>query len=70
VVAHTFNSSTWEVEAGRQISEFKASQDYTEKPCLKNKQTNKQKSNKQQQKRSFLSHVPLTLARYQKKLTL
>jgi hypothetical protein len=25
LVAHTFNPSTWEAEAGRQISEFKAS---------------------------------------------
>jgi hypothetical protein len=52
VVAHTFNPSTWEAEAGRfrssrpawSKSEFQDSQDYTEKPCLekpKNKQTNK-----------------------------
>jgi hypothetical protein len=50
VVAHAFNPSTWEAEAGR--FEFKASLVYkvssgtaraTEKPCLKNKQTNKQK---------------------------
>jgi hypothetical protein len=55
VVAHAFNPSTWEVEAGRFLSlrppglqrEFQDSQDYTEKPCLEktNKQTNKQTPN-------------------------
>jgi hypothetical protein len=56
VVAHTFNPSTWEAEAGGFLSfqgqpglqsEFQDSQGYTEKPCLgkpKNKQ-NKQKKN-------------------------
>jgi hypothetical protein len=56
VVAHAFNPSTREAEAGRFLSlsqpglqsEFQDSQGYTEKPCLekqnKNKQTNKQKS--------------------------
>ena len=42
VVAHTFNPSTWEAEAGRFLSsrtawlqsEFQVSQGYTEKPCL------------------------------------
>jgi hypothetical protein len=37
---------------GRQISEFKASQGYTEKPCLENKETNKEttkQTNKQKQ---------------------
>jgi hypothetical protein len=49
-VAHIFNSSTWEEEAGRSLwvqgqpglwSEFQGSQGCTEKPCLENKQTNK-----------------------------
>jgi hypothetical protein len=51
VVAHAFNPSTWEAEAGGFLSskpdwstsEFQDSQGYTEKPCLENKQTNKQK---------------------------
>jgi hypothetical protein len=40
VVAHAFNPSTWEEEAGGfrgqpgLQSEFQDSQDYTEKPCL------------------------------------
>jgi hypothetical protein len=49
VVAHAFNPSTQEAEAGGFLSlqpglqsEFQDSQGYTEKPCLKNKQTNKQ----------------------------
>jgi hypothetical protein len=52
VVAHTFNPSTWEAEAGGFLvqvqpglqSEFQDSQGYTEKHCLEkqNKQTNKQ----------------------------
>jgi hypothetical protein len=54
VVAHTFNPSTWEAEAGGFLSssqpglqgEFQDSQGYTKKPCLektknKNKQTKK-----------------------------
>jgi hypothetical protein len=47
VVAHTFNPSIQEAEASLQ-SEFQDSQDYKEKPCLK--QTNKQ-TKKQQQKK-------------------
>ena len=56
MVAHVFNPSTQEAEAGRQgqprlQSEFQDNQDYTEKPCLEKqkqknqptKQTNKQK---------------------------
>ena len=54
-MAHAFNPSTWETEAGRFLSsrppglqsEFQDSQGYTEKTCLKktkqNKQTNKEK---------------------------
>jgi hypothetical protein len=41
-VAHTFNPSTWEAEAGGFLSsrpawstEFQDSQGYTKKPCLK-----------------------------------
>jgi hypothetical protein len=36
VVAHTFNPSTWEAEAGRSglQNEFQVTQDYTEKPHL------------------------------------
>jgi hypothetical protein len=45
VVAHTFNPSTWEAEAGKfpgqpgLQSEFQDSQGYTEKPCLKKPKT-------------------------------
>jgi hypothetical protein len=48
VVAHAFNPSIWEAEAGGFLSlrpawskEFQDSQGYTEKPCLE--KTNKQK---------------------------
>jgi hypothetical protein len=50
VVAHTFNPSTQEAEAGGSLwvwgqpdlySEFQGSQSYSEKPWLKNKQANK-----------------------------
>jgi hypothetical protein len=36
VVAHAFNLSTWEAEAGQPglQGEFQDSQGYTEKPCL------------------------------------
>ena len=53
VVAHTFNPSTREAEAGGFLrflrpglqSEFQDSRGYTEKPCLEtNKQTNKKMS--------------------------
>jgi hypothetical protein len=51
VVAHTFNPSTWEAEAGRFLSsrlawstdEFQDKQGYTEKPCLENQPTNQPK---------------------------
>jgi hypothetical protein len=59
VVVHTFNSSTWAAESGGFLSsrpqgqpglqsEFQDSQGYTEKPCLKQQQQNKQtiKTNK------------------------
>jgi hypothetical protein len=55
VVAHTFNSSTWEAEAGRFLSsrqklqsEFQDSQGKTKKP---NQNKTKQKTNKQHQQR-------------------
>jgi hypothetical protein len=68
VVAHAFNPSTWEAEVGRvrgQLavqSEFRDSQGYTEKPCLKkqtNKQTNKtnkKTKTKQKRKESKVKH--------------
>jgi hypothetical protein len=49
VVAHAFNSSTWEAEAGGfrgqpgLQSEFQDSQGYIEKPCLKKKKKKKKK---------------------------
>jgi hypothetical protein len=42
VVAHAFDPSTWEAEAGGSL-EFQDSQGYSEKPCLKKTKTNKQK---------------------------
>jgi hypothetical protein len=58
-VAHAFNPSTWEAEAGRFLSmrpaglqsEFQDSQDYTEKPCFRNKQTKKKKKKKEKKKK-------------------
>jgi hypothetical protein len=43
-VAHTFNPSTWEAEAGKSVSlvyriEFQDKQGYTEKPCVRKKPT-------------------------------
>ena len=51
VVVHTFNPSTWEVEAGGFLSLrtawstkwFQDSQGYTEKPCLKKPKKKKKK---------------------------
>jgi hypothetical protein len=62
VVAHAFNPSTPEAEAGRFLSsrpawsiqsEFQDSQGYTEKPCLEKKKQkkNKKKKNKKKKKR-------------------
>ena len=51
-VAHTFNPSTQEAEAGGfpgqpgLQSEFQDSQGYKEKPCLKKQRTNKQTNKK------------------------
>jgi hypothetical protein len=49
VVAHSFNPSSWEAEAGKFLvrdqpglqSEFQDSQGYTEKPCLKKEKKKK-----------------------------
>jgi hypothetical protein len=49
MVAHTFNPSTWEAEAGGFFvrgqpglqSEFQDSQGYTEKPCLEKEKERK-----------------------------
>jgi hypothetical protein len=48
VVAHAFNPSTWEAEAGGFLNsrptwstEFQDSQGYIEKPCLEKTKTNK-----------------------------
>jgi hypothetical protein len=61
-VAHTFNPSTWEAEAGGVRgqpglqSEFQDSQGYTEKPCLKKpKKKKKKKRKKEKKKRSWIS---------------
>ena len=55
-MAHLFNSSTWEVEAGECLSEFQDSQGYTEKPCLK-----KKKKKKERKKRKKSLYTPLSL---------
>jgi hypothetical protein len=62
VVAHAFNPSTWEAQAGGFLSfqpglqsEFQNSQVYTEKPCLekqKQKQTKNKQTNKTKQKQN------------------
>jgi hypothetical protein len=41
LVAHAFNPSTWEAEAG-----------YTEKPCLENKKKQKKQKKKKKEKKS------------------
>jgi len=53
VVAHAFNLSAWEAEAGRFLSsrsglqsEFQDSQGYTEKLCLENTKKKKKKKKK------------------------
>ncbi|MGE9502047.1 hypothetical protein ACQP3D_27065, partial [Escherichia coli] len=54
VVAHTFNPSTQEAEAGLfYTGEFQDSQGYTEKPCL---ETNKRKG-KTKQKTGLLANL-------------
>jgi hypothetical protein len=61
VVAHIFNPSTQEAEAGRGQpglqSEFQDSQGYTKKPCLEkqtNKQTNKRTKTKTKQNKKTM----------------
>jgi hypothetical protein len=57
VVAHAFNPSTWETEAGGFLrrgqpclqSEFQDSQGHTEKPCLENPPKKKKKGKKKSQ---------------------
>jgi hypothetical protein len=60
VVAHAFNPSTWEAEAGGFLSsgqpglqsEFQDSQSYTEKPCLeKTEKKRKEKKRKEEKRR-------------------
>jgi hypothetical protein len=54
-LSHAFNPSTWEAEAGRSVSlrttlsteTVPGSQGYTEKSCLKNKQTKTNEKEKQ-----------------------
>jgi hypothetical protein len=64
VVAHAFNPSTWEAEAGGFLSsrpawstsEFQDSQGYSEKPCFgKNKKQKKKQKQKQNKKAACLS---------------
>jgi hypothetical protein len=65
VVAHTFNPSTWEAEAGDfwvqgqpgLQSEFQDSQGYTEKPYLEKQKT----TNKQQQQNQLFSTMQIYL---------
>jgi hypothetical protein len=62
VVAHTFNPSTWEAEAGGFLSsrpawstsEFQDSQGYSEKSCLeKTKKKKKQKNKKKKTQENY-----------------
>jgi hypothetical protein len=60
VVAHAFNPSTREAEAGGFLSsrpglqnEFQDSQGYTEKPCLEKTKKQKQNKTKQNKKAEF-----------------
>jgi hypothetical protein len=74
-VPYTFNSSTWEAEAGRFLSsrpalstEFQVSQDYTEKPCLGKKKTkNKNKKNKNKNKKTQTNQKKEKKISYKKK---
>jgi hypothetical protein len=67
MVAHTFNPSTWEAEAGGFLSsrsglqsEFQDSQDFTEKPCLENNNNNNNNNNKQTNKKPKHPSLPNT----------
>jgi hypothetical protein len=67
MVAHAFNPSTREAEAGGFLSpvrgqpglqsEFQDSQSYTEKPCLKPPYPPKEKKKKKEKKRYVLSYL-------------
>jgi len=75
VVAHAFNSNTWEAEAGGFLSrgqpglqsEFQDSQGYTEKPCLEN--NNNHNNNKIINKKSAEKylHLPGQVSRSKRK---
>jgi hypothetical protein len=77
VVAHAFNPSTREAEAGGFLSsrpawstKFQDSQSYTEKPCLKkqtNKQTNKKTKTKQKKKWVEYPYVLEKLSKQERK---
>jgi hypothetical protein len=64
VVAHAFNPSTWEAEAGRQISEFMDSLVYKKRSrtaglyreALSRKNINKQNKHKQKQNKRIIGH--------------
>jgi hypothetical protein len=57
VVAHAFNPSTWEAEAGRFLSlrpaglqsAFQDNQNYTEKPCLEKQKQNQNRTKQKSQ---------------------
>jgi hypothetical protein len=74
VVAHTFNPSIWEAEAGRSLSlrpaglqsEFQDSQVYTEKPSGKNTKQNKTKQNKTKQNKTKQSKAKQSKAKQRK----
>ena len=58
MVAHTFNPSAWEAEAGGFLSsslplqsEFQDSQGYTEKPCFDRKKKGRKKERKKRKKK-------------------
>ena len=49
-MAHAFNPSTWEAEAGGFLSsgsEFQDSQGYTEKPCLGEREREREREREQ-----------------------
>jgi outer membrane biosynthesis protein TonB len=61
VVAHTFNSSTWEAEAGGFLSTRpQDSQGYTEKPCLEKPKTQNPKPKTQNPKTKTQNPKPKT----------
>ena len=77
VVAYAFNARTQEAEAGDfwvqgqpgLQSELQDSQGYTEKPCLKNKQTNKQKKSLNNEVKVLYNENRKSLKELQKTLT-